>query len=104
MNNDFKSYFVVVCTIIVIPVVLFMILGSHITSIFPESPWAYALQYNTQSEYVVIDPKPHDCEFDKAPIGNKYCRFEKTVTTERKATAGWVFHTVVNVTWHKVSE
>ncbi len=103
MNKDFKNAFVVVCMILVLTAVLFVFIGSYITAVFPQSPWAYAIQYNTEAEYVVIDPKPHDCEFDKAPIGNKYCHFDKIVTTKNGDES--VNHkSLVMVTWSKVSE
>jgi hypothetical protein len=40
---------------------------------------AYAVWYNAPPQNVLIYPKPHDCEFLKAPIGSKYCHYEKDV-------------------------
>lgn len=104
VSTDFKSYFWVVCAFVVLPcLVLYIISSSHITSIFPQSPWAYAMQYDTESQYVVIDPKPHDCEFFKAPIGSKYCHFNRKVTT-RIDNESLVRKTFVYVSWDKVPE
>jgi len=49
----------------------------------PESTFGYAEKYNVPESKVHVDPKPHDCEWGKAPIGNKYCHFEKTVSAVR---------------------
>ena len=34
----------------------------------PDSVWAYTLHYQTTKENVYIQPKPHDCDYDKAPL------------------------------------
>ena len=102
MNSDIKTYGTVFA-VLLIPCVLFIVVSSSLTVIFPQSPWAYAMQYNTDSENVLIDGKPHDCAFLKAPIGSKYCHFEKIVVTQK---GDEVLHTKtrVLVTWNKVSE
>jgi len=50
---------------------------------------------------VYINAKPHDCDFDRAPYGNKECHFEKLVQVEQddhhRATA-------VIVDWVKVGD
>jgi hypothetical protein len=43
--------------------------------------WRYALQYNVESKQVTIFKKPHDCERETAPLGNKNCHYEPVVTT-----------------------
>jgi hypothetical protein len=100
-NGKFKNYFLVICTIVFVPVVLLIVIGPYVTTFFPESAWAYAMQYNTETQYVVIASKPHDCEFFKAPIGNKYCRFDRTVTTQ-KGDESVNHKMLVYVTWNKV--
>jgi hypothetical protein len=106
MSSDFRSYVVLLCSICLIIVFSWALvtgIGSHITTLFPQSPWAYAMQYNTESQYVVIDPEPHDCEFFKAPIGNKYCHFDKTVITSN-GDESMNHKTRVLVSWNKVPE
>jgi membrane-associated PAP2 superfamily phosphatase len=71
--------------------------------VFPESAWAYALRYSTHSEDVVIDHKPHDCDWDKAPVGNKECHFEKVVTV-REGDESVDHHTLVYVNWEKIMD
>jgi hypothetical protein len=68
------------------------------TWLAPESTFGYAAKYNLPNDKVYIEPKPHDCEWDKAAIGNKYCHFEKTVLTE-KNSQGKV--TAVYVNWER---
>ena len=31
-------------------------------------------------DQITINRKPHDCEWDSAPIGNKHCRYDEVVT------------------------
>lgn len=54
--------------------------------VFSESPWAYALVYNTDSSRVQILPKPADCDWDYAPLGRKGCHYEKEVSVPRYST------------------
>jgi hypothetical protein len=102
-KEKFKNYFLGVSTIVVVPMVLLIVIDPYVSTLFPESAWAYAMQYNTESQYVVMDSKPHDCEFFKAPIGNKYCHFDRTVTTQ-KGDEGVNHRVLVYVNWNKVSE
>ena len=64
---------------------------------FPES-W-YAAVYSTDADHVHVDAKPHDCDFSKAPLGDKECHFEKQVVTQRDSKTGKVS---VYVYWNKV--
>jgi len=52
-------------------------------SLFPESAWAYALRYETDSDRIHVAPKPGDCDFLHAPIGLKGCHYEKSVQVMR---------------------
>jgi hypothetical protein len=36
-------------------------------------------KYNVPVERVSAPPKPHGCDFDDAPLGNKHCHYEKHV-------------------------
>ena len=68
--------------------------------LFPTSQVGYAMKYETKGDHVYVQPKPHDCEWRKAPIGNKYCHFEKVVEKHRAADGT----PEVYVTWRKVEE
>ena len=49
--------------------------------------WRYALQYDVPSDKVMVDKKPHDCDFLAAPLGTKYCEYERSVLGVRWATS-----------------
>jgi hypothetical protein len=49
--------------------------------------WRYALAYAVSSDKVHIDNHPHDCAFLAAPLGEKYCHYERTVSTVRWSTS-----------------
>jgi hypothetical protein len=38
-----------------------------------------ASKYNVPVDRVAAPPKPHGCDFDDAPLGNKHCHYEKHV-------------------------
>jgi hypothetical protein len=66
---------------------------------FPAS-W-YAIVNGTDTDQVHIDAKPHDCDFSKAPLGDKECHFEKHVETQTDSKTGKVS---VYVYWNKVED
>jgi hypothetical protein len=35
----------------------------------------YAAKYGVNLENVTVLPTPHDCDYDKAPLGNKECHY-----------------------------
>jgi hypothetical protein len=47
------------------------------------SKWRYALAYNIVPGRVSIENAPHDCAFLAAPLGEKYCHYERVVSTIR---------------------
>jgi len=51
------------------------------------SKWRYAGAYGVTLDKVHIDKHPHDCAFLAAPLGEKYCHYERTVSTVRWATS-----------------
>ena len=67
----------------------------------PGSTFGYAIKYEVPKDKVYVESEPHDCEWGKAPLGNKYCHFEKVVATD-KDEHGKV--TAVYVSWNKVSD
>jgi hypothetical protein len=60
-----------------------------------------AERYHVAPENVFIEPKPHGCDFDDAPLGNKHCHFERQESTV-KSNSGEI--TAVYVTWHKAND
>jgi hypothetical protein len=61
-------------------------------------------QYHVSQDAVVVEPKPHGCDFDDAPLGNKHCHFEKVVTTEKACPSPSCRVTSVYVGWRRVEE
>lgn len=76
-------------------------LGAWVWSMVSPVTWdqfRYSVEYRTDQDKVHVEPKPHDCDFDKAPLGDKECHFKKVVTT------GTVNGKVpVYVTWQRVA-
>jgi len=106
LKSEYRSYARVVLAIVFVPCVLWLIVTivrANMTWFFPQSPWAYAMEYDTESQYVVIDREPHDCEFFKAPIGSKNCHFHRSVATQ-KGDASVNNKTLVYVTWDKLPD
>jgi hypothetical protein len=49
--------------------------------------WRYEMYYNIAADAITIQEMPHDCEFLSAPLGNKYCHYERIVSIIRWATS-----------------
>lgn len=49
--------------------------------------WRYELQYGLSSDKVNVATTPHDCGFLTAPIGEKYCHYDRVISTVRWATS-----------------
>ena|SRR5215469_5824760 len=58
-------------------------------------------EYHISKDKVFIEPKPHGCDFNDAPLGNKHCHYEKKQEVA-KDEQGHV--TSVYVYWNKVQE
>jgi hypothetical protein len=43
------------------------------------SKWRYGMTYDVPSDKIQIEVKPHDCAFLAAPLGEKYCHYERNV-------------------------
>jgi hypothetical protein len=66
--------------------------------------WFYALEYDVESTQVMIERKPHDCEWSAAPIGEKHCHYERVISTvlTRPAGGGQMVSNDNWKTWHFV--
>lgn len=49
--------------------------------------WRYAMANNIGSDKVIVEDFPHDCAFFAAPLGAKYCHYERVVSTVQWATS-----------------
>ena len=59
--------------------------------IFPDnSELKYAFLYRTSLANVALLDRPTDCDWDRAPLGNKACHYKKSVSTRQwaKSTEG----------------
>jgi len=54
---------------------------------FWHSKWRYAWTYELSNDRILISDEPHDCAFLAAPLGDKYCHYERKVSTLRRATS-----------------
>jgi hypothetical protein len=55
--------------------------GGRLWSDIWYSKLAYELYYEVDSGQLAIEKKPHDCDFLKAPIGEKECHYKRLVST-----------------------
>jgi len=110
---------------------VFLALGWFILKDIWYSKWRYGLAYSVDGSKVSIQPHPHDCNFLAAPLGAKYCDYERKVIAVQwwnSSTKGpmasldggktWTQFTpdpsdvlpvhaqvvMVNVTWEKIAE
>ena len=51
-----------------------------------------------------MDPKPHGCAYNDAPLGDKHCHFEKVVDVDHECAQPNCKIRAVYVSWRKVSE
>jgi len=61
-----------ILTRLLLVALLLVVLGWH-------SRTRYAVQYGVDTANVHIQDEPHDCDFLKAPIGDKPCHYEREV-------------------------
>jgi hypothetical protein len=59
----------------------------------------YAMENGVDPDRVTTIPKPHDCDFSKAPIGDKECHYEVVVTKSQDKQGDYVI-----VDWRRVNE
>jgi len=46
----------------------------------------YAIQYGADFDRITISDAPHDCDWDRAPLGNKGCHYKKDVVVIKVGT------------------
>jgi hypothetical protein len=67
-----------------------MILGVLLVDV-PGSLWhskfRYEVEYGVDADKVIVASHPHDCAFLAAPLGEKYCHYEREVSTLRWSTS-----------------
>lgn len=70
------------------------------------TPEEYRLaeRYQVSKDRVIIEPKPHGCDFGDAPLGNKHCHYEKETNVQRACPGPDCRAVAVYVSWRKVEE
>ena len=69
---------------VVVSVLLYLLLGAYcapkIGGYFfgATSSW-YETVYSLSADHVFVEPTPHGCAYDDAPLGSKHCAFERHV-------------------------
>ena len=88
----------------IIPLGVFVGLGRNHSNSFIGSTNSYATEYNVDPKNVVVIPKPHDCDWTFAPLGNKGCHYVKQITDAdgHEAVIGKTRY--VFVAWQKVED
>jgi hypothetical protein len=61
--------------------------GIDLISTAWHSKLRYSIQYDVATGKITVEKEPHDCNFFAAPIGNKYCEYERSVLVVRWATS-----------------
>lgn len=51
-------------------------------------PLLYSFLTPAEFHNIQVDPKPHDCDWDYAPIGNKGCHYETNIACAKDAPLG----------------
>ena len=95
IGRTLGSLFVLGIVVVVIAVI--------ITWFTPEAD-QLARQHHVSKDKVIIQPQPHGCDFDDAPLGNKHCHYQKSVDVERTCPGPNCEATAVYVSWRKVEE
>jgi hypothetical protein len=63
-----------------------------------------AEEYSVPQNAVVVEPKPHGCDFGDAPLGNKHCLYEKVIDADRACDGPNCRVKAVYVSWRKLSD
>jgi hypothetical protein len=80
------------------------VIGYVLYLIFASDQTKLSNEYNVPQDHVFAQTKPHGCDFDDAPLGNKHCHYEKHVDVERACPGPDCRVTSVYVSWSKVDE
>jgi hypothetical protein len=86
-------------------VTLVVALGVGLLSVWmtPEAD-QLAERYQLSKDRVFVQTKPHGCEYNDSPLGEKHCHYEKTVDVSRECPADNCRVTGVHVSWRRVEE
>lgn len=68
-------------------VLLYAYAGDILIYLAPSTTLGYALKYDVAESMVVVDKRPHNCDWNTAPLGAKHCHYEVQVQWTRTAMA-----------------
>jgi hypothetical protein len=72
------------------PTIWWLILGAFLWDV-PGNMWhsrfRYEVEYSVLADKVIVATHLHDCAFLAAPLGEKYCHYDREVSTLRCATS-----------------
>jgi len=51
------------------------------------SKWRLGTSYGVGTDKIIVDKTPHDCDFFAAPMGAKYCSYNRQIATIQWATS-----------------
>jgi len=87
--------------------VVFVLVPRWADSLF-DSKTRYTIQYGVTTEHAFVQPEPHDCDFVRAPLGDKGCHYDKVVTTSKCGTDNATNKPIISYddgkTWNWVTE
>jgi len=66
---------------------LYVYIGDILIYIAPSWTYGYAWKFGVANSKVAIGMRPHNCEWQTAPLGVKNCHYEAQVSSVRTATA-----------------
>jgi hypothetical protein len=72
---------------------LYAILFYYIIFVWIPNAWysktRFAFQYSLEYDQVTVDKKPHDCDWLRAPLGDKECKYNREVSVQEVKPNAW---------------
>jgi hypothetical protein len=84
-------------------IVILMLVLAYWYFIMPEQD-KLADEYQISKDKIVIESKPHGCDFDDAPLGAKHCHYEKEVNAIKACEQPSCRVIAVYVSWKKIDD
>lgn len=79
-----KSF--ILCSLVLLAL-LHVPIGMVLIYFAPSSRLGYVARYGVDFSHVVIQRRPHNCEWGSAPLGDKHCDYKAEVHTIRTGTS-----------------
>ncbi len=86
IKRDARVDFLVSSAVVVVGIVIVLVTFPNLVATLMNTPVEFYPDLSiaaVKKVPLVVDPKPHDCEFNAVPYGAKYCHYEKF---EKKST------------------